>query len=215
MLITFEGIDGCGKSTQIDLLKKYLDTVKAGYSVLREPGGTEISEKIRSLLLHDSGDMDPVTELLLFSAARSQLIREKVIPLLNENKIVILDRFFDSTTAYQGYGRKSADLESIFTLNRMASHQVTPRLTFYLRITPEMAARRTQNSQKDRMERSGIDFFKRVVEGYDELAKKEDRFLTIDATNHPQAIHRQIIGLIGDLQQYQGQVSASKKEPEE
>ncbi len=205
MLITFEGIDGCGKSTQIELLKNYLDTLKVVYVVFREPGGTEISEKIRSLLLHDTGEMDPVTELLLFSAARSQLIREKVIPLLNEKKIVILDRFYDSTTAYQGYGRESADLDSIFSLNRLASHQLTPNITFYLRIKPELAALRTQNTLKDRMERSGTDFFNKVSEGYDELATKEERIFTIDATNSANKIHRQIIELIGDLQQYQAE----------
>ena len=205
MLISFEGIDGCGKSTQIELLKNYLDTLKVVYVVFREPGGTEISEKIRSLLLHDTGEMDPVTELLLFSAARSQLIREKVIPLLNEKKIVILDRFYDSTTAYQGYGRESADLDSIFSLNRLASHQLTPNITFYLRIKPELAALRTQNTLKDRMERSGTDFFNKVSEGYDELATKEERIFTIDATNSANKIHRQIIELIGDLQQYQAE----------
>lgn len=205
MLITFEGIDGCGKSTQIDLLKEYLNANHVGFSVFREPGGTEISEKIRSLLLHDSAEMDPVTELLLFSAARSQLIREKVIPLLKKNHIVILDRFFDSTSAYQGYGRESADLNSIFTLNHLASHQITPLITFYLRITPEDAAQRIQNSQKDRMERAGREFFARVVKGYDELAKKESRFFTIDAMNKPEDIHREITGIIGDLQQYQVQ----------
>jgi dTMP kinase len=189
LLITFEGIDGCGKSTQIDLLKKYLDSVNAGYSVFREPGGTGISENIRSLLLHDSPEMDPVTELLLFSAARSQLIKEKVIPMLSINKIVILDRFYDSTTAYQGFGRKSADIESILNLNRLASHQVVPHITLYLKIDPEVAALRTQNSKKDRMERSGIEFFKRVVEGYNELAKKEGRFFYTRrcqaGTSHP------------------------------
>ncbi len=205
MLITFEGIDGCGKSTQIDLLKEYLNANHVGFSVFREPGGTEISEKIRSLLLHDSAEMDPVTELLLFSAARSQLIREKVIPLLKKNHIVILDRFFDSTSAYQGYGRESADLNSIFTLNHLASHQITPLITFYLRITPEDAAQRIQNSQKDRMERAGREFFARVVKGYDELAKKESRFFTIDAMDKPEDIHREITGIIGDLQQYQVQ----------
>lgn len=205
MLITFEGIDGCGKSTQIELLKNYLYTLKVVYVVFREPGGTEISEKIRSLLLHDTGEMDPVTELLLFSAARSQLIREKVIPLLNEKKIVILDRFYDSTTAYQGYGRESADLDSIFSLNRLASHQLTPNITFYLRIKPQLAALRTQNTLKDRMERSGTDFFNKVSEGYDELATKEERIFTIDATNSANKIHRQIIELIGDLQQYQAE----------
>lgn len=100
MLISFEGIDGCGKSTQINLLKNYLKEKGVKFSVFREPGGTEISEKIRSLLLHETDDMDSVTELLLFSAARSQLVTEEILPRIERGEIVILDRFFDSTTAY-------------------------------------------------------------------------------------------------------------------
>lgn len=196
MLITFEGIDGCGKSTQIDLLQKYLSGKNLKYHIFREPGGTDISEKIRSLLLHESADMDPVSELLLFSAARSQLISERVIPLLNDNSIVILDRFYDSTTAYQGYGRESVDIDQITILNRIASHKITPNVTFYLRIDPEIAAKRTAGTEKDRMEKSGLDFFKKVSDGYDRLSKSENRFKVIDATLEPEYIHSQIVDFI-------------------
>lgn len=198
MLISFEGIDGCGKSTQIALLKTYLSKQKQTHSVFREPGGTQISEKIRALLLHESREMNATTELLLFSAARSQLITEKVIPLLKKGEIVILDRFYDSTTAYQGYGRQSAALNSIQNLNRLASHQVTPDLTFYLKIDPAEAARRTETTEKDRMEKAGADFFSRVSEGYDVLAAQELRFVTIDATMPPHEIHQQIVDAIGE-----------------
>ncbi len=196
MLITFEGIDGCGKSTQIELLKKWFEKRTIEYSVFREPGGTDISERIRSLLLHETDEMDPVTELLLFSAARSQLIREKVIPLLEQNRIVILDRFFDSTTAYQGYGRGSAGLESIQNLNRLATHQVKPDLTFYLKISPEEAAKRTSSASRDRMENAGSAFFKKVADGYDQLARSESRFHTLDATRPAEEIHDQIRQMI-------------------
>jgi dTMP kinase len=196
VLITFEGIDGCGKSTQIELLKNWLEEDGIDFSVFREPGGTDISERIRSLLLHETNEMNPVTELLLFSAARSQLIREKVIPLLEQNKIVILDRFFDSTTAYQGYGRKSADLESIRNLNNLATHQIKPDITFYLKITPEEAAKRTSSDQKDRMENAGAGFFKMVADGYDQLSQNENRFHTIDATLGAAEIHDQIKNVI-------------------
>lgn len=196
MLISFEGIDGCGKSTQIDLLKQYFERKGLKYSVFREPGGTEISERIRSLLLHETEVMDPVTELLLFSAARSQLIQEKVLPLLKDNQIVILDRFFDSTTAYQGYGRKSADLDSIRNLNELATHHIVPDLTFYLRVTPEEAAKRTSGVRKDRMENSGTQFFSLVSKGYDEMAEKEERIYTLDATHSPDMIHSEIVSVI-------------------
>jgi dTMP kinase len=193
VLISFEGIDGCGKSTQIDLLKKYLDSKNLAYFVFREPGGTEISEKIRSLLLHDSEEMDSVTELLLFSAARSQLIIEKVKPLLLRNEIVILDRYYDSTTAYQGYGRGTVPLDSIHTLNRLASHATVPDITFYLKIDPELAQKRTAELSKDRMESAGIEFFRSVSDGYDELAKRETRFIIIEASKKVEDIHSDII----------------------
>jgi dTMP kinase len=192
VLITFEGIDGCGKSTQIELLKQFLENEDIEYHIFREPGGTELSEQIRNLLLHSSAAMDPVTELLLFSAARSQLISEKVTPLLEKGKIVILDRFYDSTTAYQGYGRESADPEKIMELNKIASHGLEPDITFYLRLDPETAAQRTEGSEKDRMEKSGRIFFRKVSEGYDRLAEQEDRFVILDATNPPEVIHGKV-----------------------
>lgn len=193
MLISFEGIDGCGKSTQIDLLKNYLEINDLTYSVFREPGGSEVSEKIRELLLHDSQEMDSITELLLFSAARSQLIKEKVMPLLERDEIVILDRFYDSTTAYQGYGRELKNLEIIQIVNRLASHSTVPDITFYLKIEPELAHERTIKLSKDRMESSGIDFFRAVSNGYEELAKNERRFITIDASEGIDSIHSAII----------------------
>lgn len=200
MLLSFEGIDGCGKSTQIDLLKDYLNCNNVSFYVFREPGGTEISERIRSLLLHDAKVMDPVTELLLFSAARSQLIREKVVPLLENNQIIILDRFYDSTTAYQGYGRESVDLESIHTLNKIASHSIAPDITFYLKIDPSEAEKRTRNSVKDRMEEAGSSFFTKVSAGYDEISKTEKRFHVIDAAKPPREIHNTIVQIFKTYQ---------------
>lgn len=198
MLITFEGIDGCGKSTQIELLKKYFDSESIKYHIFREPGGTELSEQIRHLLLHSTAAMHPVTELLLFSAARSQLISEKVTPLLEQGRVVILDRFYDSTTAYQGYGRKSADPENIMELNRIASHGLVPDLTFYLRIDPEIAAQRTEGAEKDRMEKAGSHFFRKVSDGYDRLAEQEDRFVILDASNPPEVIHDKVRQVLKD-----------------
>lgn len=196
MLLSFEGIDGCGKSTQIELLKEYFDQRGLNYFIFREPGGTEISERIRSLLLHETNHMHPVTELLLFSAARSQLIHEKVLPLLKEDQIVILDRFYDSTTAYQGYGRKSVGLNNIHVLNQLASHQTKPDLTFYLRIDPKEAEKRTSGSMKDRMENAGLRFFSEVSKGYDEMAKNEKRIHSIDAMLSEDEIHSEIVSLI-------------------
>ncbi|MDZ7773335.1 MAG: dTMP kinase [Balneolaceae bacterium] len=196
MFITFEGIDGSGKSTQIDLLRRHLDDAGERVEVFREPGGTILSEQVRSLLLDPDSRINPVTELLLFSAARSQLMSEKVLPLLEEGAFVILDRFFDSTTAYQGYGRNSLPLEEIERINRAASHHRAPDLTFYLAISLEEARSRTEGMEQDRMERSGEAFYRRVIEGFEELARRENRFLRLDATLPPDELHGRILAAV-------------------
>lgn len=192
MLITFEGIDGSGKSTQIALLKQRLAQEGHKVAVFREPGGTQISEKVRELLLNPAMEMHPVTELLLFSAARAQLVDEKITPLLKRDAIVILDRFYDSTTAYQGYGRASLPLKDIRRLNRIASHQKVPDVTFYLQVTLQQARQRTQSARKDRMERSGATFYKNVVAGFEALAQQEDRFVAVDASGSSDHTHKAI-----------------------
>ncbi|MBO6793280.1 MAG: dTMP kinase [Balneolaceae bacterium] len=193
MLISFEGIDGCGKSTQIQLLKDYFDKKGKQVVVFREPGGSAISEQIRSILLSSDADIHPVSELLLFSAARAQLISEKVEPALKESKIVILDRFYDSTTAYQGFGRESVPTEKIQAINAIASLGNTPDLTFYLKISWEESKKRTAHLEEDRMEKAGKDFFERVISGYDFLSKSEERFIEIDASQSINAIHETIL----------------------
>jgi len=193
MLITFEGIDGSGKSTQISLLKDKIIESGKRVEVLREPGGTDISEIIRGVLLNPEIEIDPVTELLLFSSARSQLIAEKVKPLLEKDAVVILDRFYDSTTAYQGYGRGSLPLDQVHQINAVASHGLEPDVTFYLRLSLEESAKRTVHLQKDRMELSGIEFYRNVIKGFDELAKSKSRFVTIDASKEVEEVHAEIL----------------------
>lgn len=196
MFISFEGIDGCGKSTQIHLLQDYFKTRGIQCHVFREPGGTTISEQVRKILLHGGDEMDPVTELLLFSAARSQLVSEKVKPILDQGNVVILDRFYDSTVAYQGYGRKSATVDEIIQLNQLASHHTVPDLTLYLRVPPHVAKKRTEGAEKDRMEKSGDDFFENVVRGFDDLSKREERFIAIDAAGTVQKTHSAVLSEI-------------------
>ena len=196
MLISFEGIDGSGKSTQIQLLKNKLIEQGIEVQVLREPGGTDISELIRGILLNPEIEIDPITELLLFSSARSQLIAEKVKPLLEKHAVVILYRFYDSTTAYQGYGRGSLPLSQVQQINQIASHGIAPDITFYLRLSVEKSSERRIHMQKDRMEQSGVEFFNKVVHGFDELAKSENRFKTIDASSSIEEIHAEIMSYI-------------------
>lgn len=192
MLISFEGIDGCGKSTQIEKLTRYLHENQIPVSVFREPGGTIVSEKVRDILLDNDHHINEVTELLLFSAARSQLIKEKVKPLLENDEIVILDRFFDSTTAYQGYGRGSATLTHIHLLNELATHGLVPDLTFYLKITPEEASKRTAGQRKDRMENAGTEFFSKVSNGYNEISSHHKRVKIINAMQNADLVFEEI-----------------------
>lgn len=198
LLITFEGIDGSGKTTQLLLLHKNL--IDAGYKAkwYREPGGTEVSEAIRDLLLDAGKTMDPITELLLFSAARSELIARNVRPDLEKGTIVLLDRFYDSTIAYQGFGRKSLDIPGIDRINKTASHGHAPDLTFYFRIPLEEAEKRTDHMEKDRMEKSGTSFYESVIEGFEYLAKKEKRIHTLDAMRQKEDLAREIFSIVID-----------------
>ncbi|MBO6574880.1 MAG: dTMP kinase [Rhodothermales bacterium] len=183
-LITFEGLDGSGKSTQARLLAEWLR--EAGYTVemVREPGGTDISERVREMLLDPRNEISPFAELLLFSAARAQLVAERVQPLLDEGTLVLCDRFFDSTTAYQGFGRGLADPGWLDGFHRKVTGGLVPHRTYLIRITPvEAAHRRRGRSEDDRMEAAGEPFHERVAEGYDWLAAREpDRVHVLDGT---------------------------------
>lgn len=192
MLISFEGIDGSGKSTQIQRLAARLKDSGEQVETFREPGGTDVSEKIRSMLLNPACELNAVTELFLFSAARSQLMTEQVLPLLEKGYVVILDRFYDSTTAYQGYGRELMDLESIGKMNEKASHGRAPDLTIYMKLTVEQARKRTEGGEADRMEQSSDEFYKRVIQGFDTLAQNNKRFVTVDATQSKEKIEQKI-----------------------
>ena len=186
--ITFEGTEGCGKSTQIRALATQLE--QAGRQVLqtREPGGTALGEAIRHLLQHDlAGEtMTPEAELLLFTASRAQLARERILPALEGGQIVLCDRFMDSTTVYQGVARQ-IDPEAVARINRFAVGNARPDLTILIDIEPEVGIRRARsrsNDQLDRMEREAIDFFKAVREGYLKLAESEpDRFIVFDGSD--------------------------------
>jgi len=190
MLITFEGLDGCGKSTQARLLLERLES--AGYPavLLREPGGTIVSERIRTLLLDPSLHMVPFAELLLFSAARTQLVQERIRPLLEQGYVVICDRFYDSTTAYQSGGRQLQDAAWVQAFNMRVTGGLSPARTYLLEIDPCTAqARRSDRPVdaaapiEDRIEASGEGFYARVAAAYDRLAAAEPlRILRLDGT---------------------------------
>jgi dTMP kinase len=196
MFITFEGIDFCGKSTQIDLLKDYLVEKKKKVEVIREPGGTEISEKIRTLLLDNKiENMYSETELFLFASSRAQLVREKIRPYLEKGFYVISDRYHDSSTAYQGYGR-GIPIDEIQNVHNLTIGSTLPDITFYIDIPVGVANERKKKKLKgklDRIELGDMDFYNRVRSGYLEIARKEARVKIIDGTQTIETINNQII----------------------
>ncbi|GMR25736.1 MAG: dTMP kinase [Ignavibacteria bacterium] len=204
MFITFEGIDFCGKSTQIDLLEKHLLDKNKKVLVIREPGGTEISEKIRRMLLDkENSKMFMETEFLLFSASRSQLVREKIQPYLEREFYVISDRFHDSSSAYQGYGRGIA-IDVISSINNLAIGKSIPDITFFIDIPVDVAEQRRQQrsiDNLDRIEKSNKDFFYRAREGYLKLAEREKRFKVLNGTENVEVIHKKIINEIEKFEQ--------------
>lgn len=191
-LITFEGIDFSGKSVQANLLHGALKDRKLPVLILREPGGTEISEKIRSVLLDNANHkMSAMTEVLLYSAARAQMVRENILPNLEKGTVVICDRYFDSTTAYQGFGRR-IDLDFIKKLNNFATEELVPDLTFLIDLDAKIALQRTK-TDLDRLEKEDSEFHQRVRKGYLEIARSNpDRFVVIDGTQSIEAIQDEI-----------------------
>ena len=183
LFVTFEGIDGCGKSTQVTALKDSLEKKGTKVIVIREPGATLIGEKIRSILLDKANSgMSSETELLLYEAARAQIVNEVIRPALKSGKVVICDRFYDSSVAYQGYAR-GLPLESIDSLNRFAAGGLEPDLTFLLDLPPQAARERMniREGSEDRLEIEGLVFMEKVRAGYLELAGKHARIITLDA----------------------------------
>lgn len=195
MFITLEGPEGSGKSTQLSLLAAFLE--ESGYSVVatREPGGTDIGDQIRDVL-HDVRNtaMKPETEFLLYSASRAQLVREVINPALADKKVVLCDRFADSTIAYQGYGR-GLDLEALRAITRFATGGLVPDITFLLDIDVQEGLNRRINGadEMNRLDLEAIAFHQRVRDGYHQMAAAEpDRWVVVDAGQSPEEIQREL-----------------------
>lgn len=199
MFITFEGLDQSGKTTQANLLVDRLQKMGKEVLLIREPGGTELSERIRDILLdHKHFSMTQKAELFLFSAARAQLVSEVIRPALQKGVIVICDRFYDSTTAYQGYGR-GIDLQEVKQVNVIAVGGTIPDLTLFLDIEVEEILRRRNAAglSADRMESSGMQFYERVRKGYHAIAAEEQqRFYILNGALASEELHQQIWKLI-------------------
>lgn len=198
LFITFEGIDGCGKTTQLKLLKEYLENKGFNVLVTREPGAKGLGEKLREILLNYDGEVSSNCESFLFLADRAQHIDTIIKPAINNGTIVLCDRHTDSTVAYQGYGRE-LNLKQIHYLNNIATNNIKPDLTFILDIDVETSIERI-GKNRDRMESAGIDFFNKVRNGYIEISKQEpNRVKLIFGKNSIEEIHNQIIELTNEV----------------
>lgn len=207
LLISFEGTEGCGKSTQISLLAERLTGLGRIVKLVREPGGTLIGEEIRHTLKHSSANhaMTAEAELLLMNASRAQLVREVIRPALSAGEIVLCDRFYDSTTAYQGYGR-GLDLKLVKSVIDFAVGETRPQLTLLFQVPPEVSQARLASRQstlpfmRDRMEEADHDFFERVVKGYEAIVNDEpERVKLIDASGPVETVREEIWKQVGSL----------------
>jgi len=201
IFISFEGIEGTGKTIQSRLLYEYLS--KKGYSVVLtgEPGGTRIGLKIRDLLLSvENKGMIPLAELLLYNASRAQHVQEIILPEINKGSVVITDRFTDSTIAYQGYGR-GIDLSYIDSIDLIATERLRPDITILLDLDVEVGLRRNRGINKmDRLELEDVEFHKRVRNGYLEIAAKEpERIKLVDASVSIEEIHNKVVNIVMDF----------------
>lgn len=199
MFITFEGIDGVGKSTQLDLLEKFL--IESGKQVVRtmEPGGTELGQEIRHLLLHRKGDVSPRSEALLYAADRAHHVATKIKPALASGKVVLSDRYFDSSVAYQGAARQ-LNVDDVRDISLWAIDHLMPDLTVLLDLPAEEAIKRrsSKGTEPDRLESEQLEFFEKARAEYLSMAV-EPRFLVIDATNSVEQIHQQVLGRVNSL----------------
>ena len=201
--VSFEGIEGCGKTTQIALLSEYLKKRHIPFTVTREPGGTAVGEGIRKILLNsETIHLTAASELLLFYASRSQNILEKIKPALDRNEMVICDRYYHASMAYQGYGR-GIPLDFIQKLTDLVCQPYRPDVTFLLDIEPEVGLARARARNHVRTENEGrfeaedLEFYNKVRDGYLELASEDERIQIIYADRPIEAVHRHLLTLLG------------------
>jgi dTMP kinase len=208
-LITFEGIDGCGKSTQMRLLGQYLTERGVAVVPTREPGGTELGRKVRSALLDGgAGSVEPLAELLLYAADRAQHVRRVILPALDEGKVVLSDRFYDATTVYQGYAR-GFDLELVNQLNELATGGLKPDLTLLFDLDVETGLKRTMRrgdgtgvtaARPDRLDQEPVEFHERVRQAYLDIAAREpERFRIIPSAGPVEVTFELMIRAVQDL----------------
>ena len=191
--ITFEGGEGSGKSTLIKNLANYFDENGVDYIATREPGGLDVCEKIREIVKYSKEELTPQTELLLFSASRAQLTHDVILPALKNGKVVICDRYFDSTRVYQGYCANIAD-EVVMNITNFATNGLVPDVTFFLDIDPQFAFERKGGKDKgDRIENKDVSYHQNVRKSFKLLAQIDKRFVVLDATKSEKDLLNQVV----------------------
>ncbi|MCA1718676.1 MAG: dTMP kinase [Actinobacteria bacterium] len=206
LFVTVEGLDFSGKSTLVKNLRALLSDLDPPPYFTREPGGTPAAERVRAVLLDPELEMEAWTEAYLYAAARADLVRREILPRLESGRVVLCERFLDSSIAYQGAGR-GLGVAEVRDLNAWAVGKVVPELTFYLRLPPEERARRARESGAtlDRLEQVGDDFMRRVEEGFEEIARSEpDRVRVLDATLSPERMAKTVAREVRDLHYTRG-----------
>lgn len=196
--ITFEGGEAVGKTTQVKMIKDWLEKNGINHLMTREPGGVVLSEAIRKLLLSPEYNPNKKTELLLYTAARSEVVEKLIKPALEERKVVLCDRFYDSTAVYQGYSR-DLGIDKVYELQKFALGDFKPDKTILYLMDPELAFKRRDGSNQDRMEGQGMDFHKKVYEGYKIIAEKfPERISVVDASESISEIHKKTVEIVKD-----------------
>ena len=208
IFITFEGIDGSGKSTQIQYLKDYFRENGIEAVFTRDPGGTELGEKLRTMILHSENSViSAEAEMMLYGACRAQLVNEVILPALSEGKVVVSDRFLDSGVAYQGYGRKLGH-EAVLSVNRPIIKECVPDITFFMEIDPITVRDRMSGRNRDRIEGESDGFMNDVFRGYLELYRKNaDRIIKIDADKPEDVIRAEIIEIIERIRSFNAEAN--------
>jgi len=192
IIVSFEGIDGCGKTTQAKLFCKYLDKQGLDYVLLNEPGGTYTGERIRKILLDSKSKIQPLSELFLYLASRTQLVEELIKPCIEKGKIVVLDRYIDSTTAYQGYGR-GISLQLIRYMHSFILESFLPDITFLIDAPARKLLSVLKNKKRDRIEKESLEFQEKVRDGYIQIAKHEKKRIKIIKRKTVSLTHKEII----------------------
>ncbi len=200
IFVTLEGVEGCGKTTQMNLLADYLRGKNFDVLTTREPGGTEIGDELRKVLLNpETKEMDYRAEVLLYTASRAQHVSEIIVPALEEGKLVLCDRYIDSTLAYQGFGR-GLSLSKLIDINRWATQDINPHLTILLYFPTEDGLKRATTKEADRIEQEDIEFHRRVQDGFLKLAQRySERYQIVDATGKEREVHEKIVKVLNEF----------------